>query len=251
MQNSAKLGGSLSILVACAFCLQFITVSQAAIVNVANTTFNGPMGALSGGHAFVDNAGDFIDDPPGTIFFGGFENFTTKSAVQTAFATNFSALAADFDSIGSVGVESDVVGGFNGLHDSSTADLNPTAVVGRNVAIWLTTSGTIDDTDAQHFIYFTSNLFTADPVGPSQNTYQVFVLPSGSGGNGEVFIGNEGLFSVNYNGGDGPQAAFSTVAVPEPRSMSFIVGGVLLALFFIRRRFAERVSCQAQSQKAA
>ena len=99
-----------------------VVSAPAALVNVSNVSSN-----TNGGYAIVNESGSFLSDPPGEIFIGGFDSFTTTSAITTAFSTNFAALASDFDSIASVNIEEDSIapGGFKGSTIRQPAGILP------------------------------------------------------------------------------------------------------------------------------
>tara|TARA_R110000850_G_scaffold9209_6_gene34143 strand:+ start:1473 stop:2213 length:741 start_codon:yes stop_codon:yes gene_type:complete len=205
--------------------------THAALIKVTNVN-----SGTNGGYAFVDSGDSFLADPPGKIFFGGFSStYTTAAAIQTAFYNDFSALTSDFISIGNVGVESDTLGGVQGLHDSSSSGLDSTAVVGRFFAIWLTVSGTINDTNTEHLIYLTSETFASDPASPApENGYTATIRP-GVNGNGTLAVGGVGAFTRDY-GTVGDEATFNTVAIPEPSSFLILAGLGFVGLIVQRRR---------------
>ncbi len=209
--------------------------TDAALIDIENLN-----GAQTGAYAFVNDAGVFLPDPSAEIFFGAFITTTqTIAAIQTAFTTDFSALAADFTSIGSVGVEKDgpLISGVTGVHTSSNGGLNAVPVIGRNLALWVTTSGTVNDGSAQHLIYLTSQMFLADVVAAPEQTYTALFRSMGDGGNGEVAVGGFGLFTKDVGGGGGAFSAFNTVAVvPEPGTFGILIGLGLVGMLIHRRR---------------
>lgn len=206
--------------------------AQAALVSISNVNGNS-----NGGYALFDEDGSFLSDPPGKIFIGGFETLTTPAAIANAFYTNFSLLASDFDSIGSVAIESDSLGGIQGIHDSSDS-YDPSSVVNRSVAIWISTAGdytTPPTVGGEHLIYVTSSTFQVDPPPPfPEESYSVILAPDTDGGNGTLVVGEFSNYFNDFGFGDGPEGAFNTV--PEPRSVLLLSLAGALGFLFYRRR---------------
>jgi hypothetical protein len=228
----------LSLLITCIL-VTFIHRAESALVDISNLN-DASNGAFN---LFTENGGN-LSDPPATIFIGTFASYTdsNKANISSAFTNNFSALAADFTSIGSVGVEEDGLFNQTGIHDSSNAGLTVApADYNRNLAIWITTSGTINDQNAEHLIYFTNEIFTADaPIGP-ENTYQV-ELRNGSGvdaGNGFLAVGGNTSYSFDHGAG-GVLVGFNTVAIPEPSSIFILLSlsAIGWGVYRFRRRTA-------------
>ncbi|MEM9281705.1 MAG: PEP-CTERM sorting domain-containing protein [Verrucomicrobiota bacterium] len=204
---------------------------RAAIVDVSNAN-----GTNNGAYAFVTSSGVDITDPPGRIFFGSFSTLSSTTDIGNTFASNFSGLVSDFVSLGSVGVEED--GGFNiaGLHVSTNPGLDVSSMIGRNLAVWLTTSGTINDTNAEHLIYLTTETFMADLPSPNPEfSYDAKLAPSGDGGTGNIAVGGFGNFVRDQSLGAGNISAFNTVAVPEPGTWGLLLLSSI-AIFFLRRK---------------
>ena len=226
----------LSLLITCVL-VTFIHRAESALVDISNLN-----DASNGAFNLFTESGNNLADPPARIHIGTFLSYndSNKANISTAFTSNFSALAADFTSIGSVGVEEDGIFNQAGVHDSSNAGLTvDPSDYNRNLAIWITTSGTINDGTAEHLIYFTNQTFTADaPVGP-ENTYQA-ELRNGSGvdaGNGFLAVGGNTSYSFNW-GSAGVLVGFNTVAIPEPSSIFTLIslGAIGWGVYRCRRR---------------
>ena len=208
--------------------------APAALVSVSNVSSD-----TNGGYAIFSESGSFLSDPPGKIFIGGFDSFTTTSAITTAFSTNFAALASDFDSIASVNIEEDDIatGGIQGIHDSATSGLNPSSVNGRSVAIWISTTGDYTQASGEHLIYVTNESFALD-LGPPfpEESYSVLLRPGSDSGNGTLAVG--GFSNYFFDFGNGNQAAFNTVAIPEPGSALLLSLVGAAGFVFYRRKHA-------------
>tara|TARA_B100000927_G_scaffold185712_1_gene149569 strand:+ start:1917 stop:2630 length:714 start_codon:yes stop_codon:yes gene_type:complete len=225
-------------------CLFFALVQRAetALVDISNLN-NNSSGAFN---LFTENGGN-LSDPPATIFIGSFASYddSNKGTISAAFFNDLSGLAADFNSIGSVGVEEDGLFNLTGVHDSSNPGLTvPVSDYGNNLAIWVTTSGTLNDLTAEHLIYFTTEILSADAsVGP-ENSYQVR-LRNGTGvdaGNGFLAWGGNNNYDFDWGPGAGVLPGFNTVAaVPEPSSIVTMISLGAIGFFFYRfRRRAKR-----------
>ena len=116
-----------TVLCCCIFVTSAILSGRGSDFGISNVC----TGVSGGGHAFYLEDGSSLLAASGTFFIGGFSSTYSSSAdISTAFTTDFLSLAADFISIGSVGVEVDDIGPFDGLHNSvSTVDTS--SVVGR------------------------------------------------------------------------------------------------------------------------
>ena len=172
------------------------------------------------------------------IFIGGFGSFTSISAITAAFSNNFATLASDFDSIADVTLETDSVNGIQGIHDSSTSG-DPTIVSGRDVAIWISTTGDYTQASGEHLIYVTTGSFVLDPDPPfPEETYSVFLRPSSDGGNGTLAVGGFSNFFNDFGFGAGSQAACNTVAIPEPGSVLLLTLVGAAGFVFYRRKHA-------------
>lgn len=210
-----------------------VVSAPAALVNVSNVSSN-----TNGGYALVNESGSFLSDPPGEIFIGGFDSFTTTSAITTAFSTNFAALASDFDSIASVDIEQDSLNGIQGIHDSATSG-NPSSVVGRFVAIWISTTGDYTQASGEHLIYVTTDTFNPDGPPPvPEETYSVLLRPGSDGGNGTLAVGGFSNYFNDFGFGAGNQGAFNTVAIPEPGSALLLSLVGAAGFVFYRRKHA-------------
>ena len=207
--------------------------APAALVNVSNVSSD-----TNGGYALVNESGSFLSDPPAKIFIGGFGSFTSISAITAAFSNNFATLASDFDSIADVTLETDSVEGIQGIHDSSTSG-DPSSVEGRDVAIWISTTGDYTQASGEHLIYVTTDSFVLDLSAPfPEETYSVFLRPSSDGGNGTLAVGGFSNFFNDFGFGAGSQAAFNTVAIPEPGSVLLLTLVGAAGFVFYRRKHA-------------
>ena len=205
--------------------------APAALVNVSNVSSD-----TNGGYALVNESGSFLSDPPAKIFIGGFGSFTSISAITAAFSNNFATLASDFDSIADVTLETDSVEGIQGIHDSSTSG-DPSSVEGRDVAIWISTTGDYTQASGEHLIYVTNRYFLPDGPPPvPEQTYAVFLRPFSDGGNGAVAVGGFNEYFFDFNEGAGSQAAFNTIAIPEPGSvLPLTLVGAAGFVFYLRK----------------
>ncbi len=208
--------------------------APAALVNVSNVSSD-----TNGGYALVNESGSFLSDPPAKIFIGGFSSpFTTISAITTAFSNNFATLASNFNSIADVTLETDSVDGIQGIHDSSTSG-DPSSVEGRDVAVWISTTGDYTQASGEHLIYVTTDSFVLDLGGPfPEESYNVFLRPSSDGGNGTLAVGGFSNYFNDFGFGAGSQAAFNTVAIPEPGSVLLLTLVGAVGFVFYRRKHA-------------
>ena len=214
--------------------------APAALVRISNTTSDDESGAINGGYAFVNESGLFLQDPPAKIFIGGFDGqFTSIPAITQAFSNNFATLASNFDSIADVTLETDVVGGIQGIHDSATSGGDPTSVEGRAVAVWISTTGDYTQASGEHLIYVTTGLFDLDPPPPfPEESYSVLLRPSSDGGNGTLAVGGFSNYFNDFGFGAGNQGAFNTVAIPEPGSVLLLTLAGAAGFVFYRRKHA-------------
>ena len=220
-----------TVLCCCIFVTSAILSGRGSDFGISNVS----TGVSGGGHAFYLEDGSSLLAASGTFFIGGFSSTYSSSAdISTAFTTDFSSLAADFISIGSVGVEVDDIGPFDGLHNSvSTVDTS--SVVGRNVAVWLSSTNSFSDANAEHLIYwFDTTLYVADDPPPDpQTNYDVLLRP---GEAGDLVVGEFGNFTYNFGFGEGDQLAFNTVAVPEPSAVFSLLSLCAIGFIINRRR---------------
>ena len=215
--------------------------APAALVKISNVSFDSGSEEANGGYALVSESGSFLADPPAKIFIGGFSSpYTTISAITTAFSNNFATLASNFNSIADVTLETDSVDGIQGIHDSSTSG-DPSSVEGRDVAVWISTTGDYTQASGEHLIYVTTDSFVLDLGGPfPEESYSVFLRPSSDGGNGTLAVGGFSNYFNDFGLGAGDQGAFNTVAIPEPGSVLLLTLVGAAGFVFYRRKHARR-----------
>ena len=231
IRSSSRFGAA--VLGLMTLCLLAVS-APAALVKVSNVSSD-----TNGGYALVNESGSFLSDPPAKIFIGGFDGqFTSIPAITQAFSNNFATLASNFDSIADVTLETDDVGGVAGLHDSATSGVS-SSVEGRAVAIWISTTGDYTQASGEHLIYVTTDSFVLDLSAPfPEETYSVFLRPSSDGGNGTLAVGGFSNFFNDFGFGAGSQAAFNTVAIPEPGSVLLLTLVGAAGFVFYRRKHA-------------
>ena len=85
----------------------------------------------------------------------------------------------------------------------------------------------------------TNRYFLPDGLPPApEQTYAVFLRPFSDGGNGAVAVGGFNEYFFDFNEGAGSQAAFNTIAIPEPGSVLLLTLAGAAGFVFYRRKHA-------------